>query len=64
MRKTKPTTAPYIRPHHYTAEELIDAEIADLESDIQCAERDGLPEYAAECRLKLAKLISNRSQGK
>jgi hypothetical protein len=47
---------PYVRPHHYTPDELRAAEIADLETDIRCAERDGLPEYAAECRTKLAKL--------
>lgn len=46
----------YVPPRRYTADELRTAEIADLETDIRCAERDGLHEYAAECRAKLAEL--------
>lgn len=40
----------------YTDEELREAEIADLETDIRCAERDNLPEYATQCRQRLAAL--------
>jgi len=46
----------YVRPHRYTAAELLAAEIADLEVDIRCAQRDGLHEYEVECRTKLADL--------
>ncbi len=45
--------ARYVPPHHYTAEELLDADIADLETDIRCAYRDGLPDYAKECEAQL-----------
>jgi hypothetical protein len=34
----------------YTEAELDAAAIADLLVDIECAERDGMPEYAAKCR--------------
>jgi hypothetical protein len=40
----------------HTREELLAASIADLESDIACAERDGLISYAEKCRAALAKL--------
>jgi hypothetical protein len=46
----------YQKPRHYTDDELLAAEIADLKTDIRCAERDGLPEYAEQCRAKLAEL--------
>jgi hypothetical protein len=46
----------YQKPHKYTDDELLAAEIADLKTDIRCAERDGLPEYAEKCRAKLAEL--------
>lgn len=44
---------PYTPPHHYTAAELLDAEIADLLVDYRCAIRDGLYEYGAEVAGKL-----------
>jgi hypothetical protein len=44
----------------YTAEQLRDAEIADQEADVRCAERDGQPEYAEECRKKIATLTNGR----
>lgn len=51
---------PYTPPHRYTAEELLDAEIADLEVDHRCAIRDGLYEYAAEVETKLAAKLAER----
>lgn len=45
----------YVSPHHYSPSELLHAEIHDLETDIECARRDGLEEYAAECEAILAK---------
>lgn len=56
-------TRSYSPKQQYSPEELIDADISDLESDIRCAERDNLPEYAAQCRAKLAKLKAQRSGG-
>lgn len=47
---------PYAPPVRHTREELLAASIADLESDIACAERDGLISYAEKCRAALAKL--------
>jgi hypothetical protein len=44
----------YERKAQYTEAELQAAIIADLETDIRCAERDGLHEYAAKCRRALA----------
>lgn len=43
----------YVPPHRYTAIELVQRDIADLESDVRCALRDGQPEYAAECEARL-----------
>lgn len=54
----------YVPRRHYTPEELRAAEIADLETDIRCAERDGMPEYAAECLALLAKLRADQLTGK
>lgn len=54
----------YVPRHRYTPGELRAAEIADLETDIRCAERDGLPEYAAECRALLTKLRADQLTGK
>jgi hypothetical protein len=34
---------PYQSPHHYSEVELLQAELADLKTDLQCAIRDGLP---------------------
>lgn len=39
----------------YTKEELDNFAILDLISDAECAERDGLPEYAEKCRRMLDK---------
>ena len=36
-----------------TKEELIEAAIADLETDIRCAEKNGLHEYAEKCKTEL-----------
>ena len=36
--------------HTYTPAELDNAALLDLISDAECAERDGLHEYAAKCR--------------
>ncbi len=38
----------------YTQAELDAAALADLLADAACAERDGLPEYAATCRAQAA----------
>ena len=44
----------YVPPHHhYTTEELVEAEIEDLLVDYRCAIRDDLYEYAAEVAGKL-----------
>lgn len=48
--------APYKPATVYTPEQLLSAEIADLEADVRCAERDGQGVYAAECRAKLCDL--------
>ncbi len=39
----------------YTEAELDSAALQDLIVDAECAERDGLPEYAAKCRALIAK---------
>jgi hypothetical protein len=39
----------YTRPHHYTKAELAYASLRDLVTDIRCARRDGLPDYAIKC---------------
>ena len=41
----------------YTKQELIDAYLADLETDIRCAERDGHAEYAEKCRAERDALL-------
>lgn len=61
----------YVAPVKYTEDELDQAALADLETDIRCAEdqarngpyypekgltREGLTEYAAKCRAKLERL--------
>lgn len=51
----------YVPPVHYTAAELVAAEIADLEVDIALAEgRDrampGMAQYAVECRARVSAL--------
>jgi hypothetical protein len=56
MSRRKSTTSRYVPPYHYTDKELLEAEIADLETDIRCAIRDGQPDYAEECSKKLARL--------
>jgi hypothetical protein len=37
----------------YTARALLEAEIADHETDLRCAERDGLGDYAKEVKQAL-----------
>ena len=41
--------------------DLISDYMRDLEIDILCAERDGLPDYAAKCRAELAKLMQTKT---
>lgn len=48
----------------YTEQELRCFIIQDLIADIRCADRDGLPKYAAECRRELAKLWPQRHKAK
>lgn len=43
----------YTRRSTYTLAEQMEAEIADLLVDEACAIRDGLSEYAGECRLAI-----------
>lgn len=57
MKKSK---TKYVSPVHYSPAELLEFQIQDLESDIRCAERDGLPDYAEECRRELQLLILKR----
>jgi hypothetical protein len=52
----------YHKPHHYTPTELLEAKLADLRTDIRCAERDGLPEYAEECKRQYMKLRAELRQ--
>lgn len=42
--------SPHISRVYYSATELLELQIKDLEVDIVCAERDNLREYATECR--------------
>ena len=51
----------YTKPVKYTQDDLFKARIADLETDIRCAERDGLPDYAEACKRLLAELKASRS---
>jgi len=44
----------------YTENELRRFIIQDLIRDIRFAKREGFPEYAAQCRTKLAKLWAQR----
>lgn len=46
------------KTHHrpkakYTPHQLLEAEISDLETDLRCAERDGLQSYAQEVMASL-----------
>jgi hypothetical protein len=55
MARRKPTR--YVPPVQYTAEELLAAEIADMETEVMCAKRDGMPGwYVADCEDRLATL--------
>jgi hypothetical protein len=47
----------YHKPKHYTDEELLAAKLADLRTDISCAVRDGLHDYANDCRRRYATLL-------
>jgi hypothetical protein len=53
---SRPESRTYTRVHKYTEEELRQASIQDLNSDIRAAVRDGQHEYAEQCRRELAKL--------
>jgi len=62
-RRRTPAAArrPYVPAAHYTSEELLAYDIADLESDLKLAEgRDkdqpGMDKYAFELREKIASL--------
>lgn len=45
---------PHYRPKtKYTPRQLLEAEISDLEVDLQCAVRDGLQDYAKEVEASL-----------
>lgn len=44
---------PYTPRMRYTARALLEAEIADEETDLRCAERDGLHDYAREVQRRL-----------
>ena len=46
----------YTRPTKYAVYELALSELADLETDLRCAKRDGLTAYAMELEAKIAKL--------
>lgn len=50
----------YTPPHHYTGEELLDADIADLESDLRCAIRDGHLDYAKQVEAELNAKLAQR----
>jgi hypothetical protein len=49
----------YHKPTRYTSEELKEAKLDDLRTDIRCAVRHGLTEYAEECRKKYRKLLDS-----
>jgi hypothetical protein len=44
----------------YTSQQLRNAYLRDLISDIRCADRDRMPEYRDKCKAELAKLWSKR----
>lgn len=46
----------------YTKEELLAHTIADLETDVRCAERDGRADYAEDCRRTIAVLRASDPQ--
>ena len=46
----------YKQPAHYTKDELRAFRIRDMKTEIRCAMRDGLYNYAAECRIKLKEM--------
>lgn len=48
----------YVPPKKYTDAELDAAAKTDLETDLRCAERDGLETYAADCRAQLARIAA------
>jgi hypothetical protein len=53
--------APQYRPRkHYTSEELLDAEIDDLEIDLRGAVRDGLLDYARKIEERLSIKLEQR----
>jgi hypothetical protein len=49
----KIVTRRYSPPVKYTADELEAAKLADLETDLRCAYRDGLMVYASELELEI-----------
>ena len=46
-------TRPYVAPVHYTPEELLRFQAADLYTDLRCAKRDGLTAYAVEVQAEI-----------
>jgi hypothetical protein len=46
----------YRKPEHYTDRELLEMKIQDLQTDIRCAYRDGLTDYAHQQEEQLHKL--------
>jgi hypothetical protein len=55
---------PYIPPRKYTEAELDAAARRDLETDLRCAERDGLVDYAERLRRALARIDGGESAHK
>lgn len=60
MARRKKTISSYKPRVHYTDEELLDAEIADLETDLRCAYRDNHPEYAEKVKRELEAKLALR----
>lgn len=48
----------YVAPVHYSPEELLRLQAADLYTDLRCAKRDGLAAYAAEVQAEIDALAA------
>jgi len=64
LRRKAARVRRYSPPVKYTPEQLLDFEILDLETDIRCALKDKLLDYAEECQKKLEELKVKRETQK
>ena len=61
---TRDKARKYTPRQHYTSQELDAAAKADLETDLECAIRDGHQEYADQLRAQLRRIASGESAHK